>query len=58
MTTQEMMQTVSSTGCWKNIAGPCEEPNWIEAYPPETLDPNEHWLFVYEDTEFMPKKFK
>lgn len=58
MTTQEMMKTKSSLGGWENIAALDEEPNWVEARPPQTIDPNHRTLFGYEEAEFLAKQYR
>ncbi len=58
MTTQEIMKLKSSLGGWKNIAPLGEKPDWIEAYPPETIDPNNETIFGYDKKEFMAKQYK
>lgn len=58
MTTQEMMKTKSALGGWKNIAALGDQPNWIEAYPPESIDPNRLTIFGYEEKAFMAKQYK
>lgn len=58
MTTQEMMKHTSALGGWKNIAKIDEPPDWIEDYPPETIDPNIEYLFGYEANNFLQKQYK
>lgn len=58
MTTQEMMKTKSALGGWKNVAALGEEPDWIEAYPPESIDPNIRTLFGYDEAEFLRKQYR
>lgn len=58
MTTQEMMKTRSSLGGWKNIANLGDPPNWIEDYPPETIDPNKETIFGYDMKEFISWQYK
>ena len=58
MTSQEMMRTKSKLGGWRNIAKLGEEPNWIEDYPPETVDPNKETIFGYDAEEFIARQYK
>lgn len=58
MTTQEMMKHKSKLGGFINIAKLGEEPNWIEAYPPETIDINKETLFGYDVDMFLVKQYK
>lgn len=58
MTTQEMMKTKSALGGWKNIAPLGEKPDWVESYPPESIDPNRITIFGYEEKEFLQRQYK
>lgn len=58
MTSQEMLKMKSKLGGWKNIAPLGEEPDWVEALPPETIDPNQEWLFGYKSEDFLLKQYK
>ena len=58
MTTQEMMKTKSKLGGWKNISPLGSEPDWVEAYPPETIDPNRETIFGYDKNSFLQRQYK
>ena len=58
MTTQEMMHKESNLGGWRNIAPLGEKPDWIEDYPPGTIDINERTIFGYDESEFLRKQYK
>jgi hypothetical protein len=58
MTTQEMMKTKSALGGWKNISHLGEQPNWVEDYPPESVDPNNVTIFGYSEKALMQKQYK
>lgn len=53
-----MLKMKSKLGGWKNIAPLGEEPDWIESLPPETIDPNQEWLFGYKSEDFLLKQYK
>ena len=58
MTTQEMMKATSSLGGWVNVAPLGDAPDWVEAWPPGTIDVNRRTLFGYDEAEFLAKQYK
>jgi len=53
-----MMKTQSTLGGWRNVAPLGEAPDWIEALPPESIDPNHRYLFGYDEDEFLARQYK
>lgn len=58
MTTKEMMRAQSKLGGWRNIAPLGDAPDWIEDYPPETIDINKRTIFGYDEKEFIARQYK
>ena len=58
MTSTEMMRVDCGGGHFENIAQSGETPDWvIREYPIESVDPEYHTIFGYEEKVFLRRQY-